>query len=95
MSVIALIFMAPPISADELPGRLPAGLSQSIERVLGSTGVTGLPVSIVEGGAVVLARAYGAARLEPEVTADPEQRFPIDSITKHFTAAAPLLLQEQ
>jgi hypothetical protein len=58
MSVTALIFMAPPLSADELPGRLPTGISQSIdsaaERVLGSTGVPGIQVSIVEGGAAKL-----------------------------------------
>lgn len=99
MSVISLIVMPQPLFADELSGRLPAAISQSIdsaaERVLGSTGVPGISVAIVEGGEVVLTRAYGAARLDPEVPADPEQRFPIGSITKQFTAAALLLLQEQ
>ena len=50
---------------------------------------------MVKGGKLVYTHAYGKARLEPPEAATPEMRYSIGSMSKQFTAAAILLLQEQ
>jgi D-alanyl-D-alanine carboxypeptidase len=69
------------------------------EQVLQQTGVPSASVSVVQHGKLVYAQAYGSARLEtesePAVRATPEMRYSIGSISKQFTAAAILILQEQ
>lgn len=52
-------------------------------------------VLVVRDGAVLLDRGYGSASLELEVPNTPATRFRIGSITKQFTAAAILLLEER
>jgi CubicO group peptidase (beta-lactamase class C family) len=49
---------------------------------------------VVEHGKLVYTHAYGLARLTPPLPATPEMRYSIGSISKQFTAAAILLLQE-
>ena len=63
--------------------------------MLTQTGVPSASVAIVKGGKLVYTRAYGNAHLDPPVPATPEMRYSIGSISKQFTAAAILLLQEQ
>ena len=46
-------------------------------------------------GQIAYVKAYGDARLDPKAAARPEMRYSIGSISKQFTAAAILLLQEQ
>ena len=62
---------------------------------LASTGVPSASVAIVKDGQLVFTKAYGDARLEPKIAASPTMRYSIGSISKQFTAAAMLLLQEQ
>ena len=50
---------------------------------------------MVQGGKLVYTHAYGLAQLDPADAATPEMRYSIGSISKQFTAAAILLLQEQ
>src|SRR5207253_7033849 len=45
--------------------------------------------------AMAYVQAYGAARLDPNTQARSAMRYSIGSISKQFTAAAILLLQEQ
>ena len=75
-----------------------AALGQRIDRiaaqVLEETGVPSASVAVVKGGKLVYTHAYGKARLEPANAATPEMRYSIGSISKQFTAAAILLLQE-
>ena len=52
-------------------------------------------VAIVKDGAIAYLQAYGDARLEPKTPAKSEMRYSIGSISKQFTAAAMLLLQEE
>jgi CubicO group peptidase (beta-lactamase class C family) len=52
-------------------------------------------VVIVKNGQVAYVTAYGEAKLEPKTPASPAMRYSIGSISKQFTAAAILLLQEQ
>lgn len=63
--------------------------------VLEATGVPSASVAVVEDDAVAYLRAYGNARLEPPLPATLEMRYSVGSISKQFTAAAILLLQEE
>ena len=64
-------------------------------QVLEQTGVPSASVAIVQHGKLVYTHAYGRARLQPPVAAAPDMRYSIGSISKQFTAAAILLLQQQ
>ena len=68
-------------------------------QVLEQTGVPSASVAVVKDGKLVYAHAYGYARLAtkiaPTVEATPEMRYSIGSISKQFTAAAILLLEEE
>jgi len=63
--------------------------------VLAQRGVPSASIAVVEGGKLVYTHAYGKAHLDPAVAATPAMRYSIGSISKQFTAAAVLLLQEQ
>jgi len=58
-------------------------------------GEPGAAVLIAKDGQVLLRKAYGLANLELGVPLRPEMVFEIASVTKQFTAAAILLLQER
>jgi CubicO group peptidase (beta-lactamase class C family) len=62
---------------------------------LAKTGVPSASVAVVKDGQIVYVNAYGDARIESRTPATPEMRYSIGSISKQFTAAAILLLQEQ
>jgi D-alanyl-D-alanine carboxypeptidase len=74
------------------------GLASNVERIardiLAETGVPSASIAVVQGGRVVLLKAYGNAKLQPSVPARPEMRYPIGSISKQFTASAILLLAD-
>jgi CubicO group peptidase (beta-lactamase class C family) len=52
-------------------------------------------VLVARGDEVLLSKGYGEANLELSVANQPNTRFRIGSLTKQFTAAAMLLLEEQ
>jgi D-alanyl-D-alanine carboxypeptidase len=64
-------------------------------KVLEDTGVPSASVAIVQKGQVVYTNAYGKARLDPSMLAAPQMRYSVGSISKQFTAASILLLQQQ
>jgi CubicO group peptidase (beta-lactamase class C family) len=64
-------------------------------QILQSTGVPSASITVVKNGTVASAKAYGAAKLDPRVAATPDMRYAIGSISKQFTAAAILLLQQE
>ena len=78
---------------------LASNLREKIDKVatdaLAKTGVPSASVAIVKDGQIAYVHAYGDARLEPPTPAKPEMRYSIGSISKQFTAAAILLLQEE
>ena len=78
---------------------LPADLIEKIDKVatdtLARTGVPSASIAVVKDGQIAYVKAYGDARLEPKTPATPQMRYSIGSISKQFTAAAVLLLQEQ
>ena len=55
----------------------------------------GLAVLVAQDGKILFERGYGLADIEHHVPVTPQSQFRIGSITKQFTAAAILKLQEQ
>jgi D-alanyl-D-alanine carboxypeptidase len=63
--------------------------------VLEQRGVPSASIAVVQGGKLVYTHAYGRAHIDPDKAASPDMRYSIGSISKQFTAAAILILQEQ
>lgn len=80
---------------DHLTPELRAKIDTAAEGVLKETGVPSASIAVVQHGEVVYTHAYGDARLEPPTPAQPQMRYSIGSISKQFTAAAVLMLQQQ
>ena len=66
----------------------------AVHDVLAKTSVPSASVGIVQGGRVVFTKAYGHARLTPPMLATTDLHYAVGSISKQFTAACVLLLQE-
>jgi CubicO group peptidase (beta-lactamase class C family) len=93
------VFVIGLTSATIFGQQLSPELQEKIDKLaassLAKSGVPSASVAVVKDGQVVYLKAYGDARLEPKTAATPEMRYSIGSISKQFTAAAILLLQEQ
>ena len=81
-------------SVDKSDPSLAAHVDRIAAQVLEQTGVPSASVAVVQHGKLVYTHAYGLARLDPKTPATPDMRYSIGSISKQFTAAAILLLQE-
>jgi D-alanyl-D-alanine carboxypeptidase len=88
-----------PLTVDTLPPDLQRSVDQVAEQTLAETGVPSASVAIVRGGQIAYTHAYGDARLASDPAgaeaATPAMRYSIGSISKQFTAAAILLLEQQ
>ncbi len=82
-------------SVDTLNPVLQNRVDRIASQVLEQTGVPSASIAIIEHGKLAYTHAYGKARLQPSTPATPQMRYSIGSISKQFTAAAILLLQEQ
>jgi CubicO group peptidase (beta-lactamase class C family) len=93
------IFVVVAVSSAAGQTQLPADLTEKIDRVvtdtLTRTGVPSASIAVVKDGQIAYLKAYGDAKIDPKVPATPQMRYSIGSISKQFTAAAILLLQEQ
>ena len=83
------------LRVDNLAPGLAAKIDVAARKVLNQTGVPSASVVIVQHGEIVYTHAYGRARLEPTLAAEPAMRYSVGSISKQFTAAAILLLEQQ
>jgi D-alanyl-D-alanine carboxypeptidase len=83
------------LDVDLIPPDLKAKVDAAAEDVLAKTGVPSASLAIVQHGVIVYTHAYGKAKLDPAVEATPSMRYSIGSISKQFTAAAILLLEQQ
>ncbi|MGC9292949.1 MAG: serine hydrolase domain-containing protein [Acidobacteriaceae bacterium] len=93
---IGLLPLAGVASAQNtLPAAMQAKVDAIAAQVLQSTDVPSASVGIVQDGHIAYLKAYGHARLAPDVDATPTMRYSIGSISKQFTAAAILLLEQQ
>ncbi len=90
---------APAQAVDTISPDLRSRIDRIAAQVLEETGVPSASVAVVQHGKLVYTHAYGSARLAadsvPAVPATPDMRYSIGSISKQFTAAAILMLQEQ
>lgn len=80
---------------DTIDPALKAKIDRIATQVLELRGVPSASIAVVQGGKLVYTQAYGKSHLAPDVAATPAMRYSIGSISKQFTAAAILLLQEQ
>ncbi|MDQ2889671.1 MAG: beta-lactamase family protein [Gemmatimonadota bacterium] len=80
---------------DSLPAPLAAKVQAAVMDVMRKTGVPSASVGISRGGRPAYIAAFGDARLSPIMPATPEMRYAIGSISKQFTVAALLLLQQE
>src|SRR5262249_51159269 len=72
-----------------------AKVDTAAHEVLTKTGVPSASIGIVQGGQIVFTKAYGLARIAPAMQATSDLHYAIGSISKQFTAACLLLLQEE
>ncbi|HYE38373.1 MAG TPA: serine hydrolase [Ramlibacter sp.] len=75
-----------------------SALAQRIDAAIApyyQAGEPGAAVIVTKGGKVVFRRAYGLANIEQRTPLDPGMVLRIGSVTKQFTAAAILMLQEE
>lgn len=94
LPVLALLLSSSSTQAQRAGDALSARVDSIAAAVLASTGVPSATVAVVTHGQLAYAQAYGTARLEPRVAATPDMRYGIGSISKQFTAASVLLLQQ-
>ncbi len=95
--IIAVILLLLPAgtNAQDLSPELRGKIDKLANDVLTRSGVPSASIAVVRDGKIVYTNAYGSARLEPKTPATTSMRYSIGSISKQFTAAALLLLQEQ
>jgi D-alanyl-D-alanine carboxypeptidase len=90
---VAIALMAGSAEAADLSARDKAAIDVSIGEWLNQTQAPGVSIAVVKDGQIVYAKAYGQAALNrPATAATP---YPIYSVSKEFTAAAMLKLQEE
>ena len=98
--IIAVVLLSLVSSANanaqaDLSPELSAKIDKLATDALTKSGVPSASIAVVKDGKIVYLKAYGSARLEPKAPATSGMRYSIGSISKQFTAAAVLLLQEQ
>jgi CubicO group peptidase (beta-lactamase class C family) len=102
--VLLALFAASPFAiaaqtVDTISPDLRSRIDRIATQVLEATGVPSASIAVVQHGKLAYTQAYGFARLTtdsaPPVPATPDLRYSIGSISKQFTAAAILMLQEQ
>lgn len=84
-----------PQAIDAIDGAMKARVDRIAAQVMEEHGVPSASVAVVQGGKLAYTHAYGLAHIAPDTAATPEMRYSIGSISKQFTAAAILILQEQ
>ncbi len=97
--ILFIFALAAPLAsvarAVDAPPDLAAKIDEIASDALKQSGVPSASIALVRDGKLVYVHAYGYARLEPKTPATPMMRYSIGSISKEFTAAAILMLQEQ
>ena len=94
-AMAALAWTSQAQTVDTIDPVLKARINRIAEQVLQQRGVPSASIAVVESGKLVYTHAYGLAHIDPDKPATPEMRYSIGSISKQFTAAAILLLQQE
>jgi CubicO group peptidase (beta-lactamase class C family) len=79
----------------QLPADLEKKLDEKISSTLKLAGAPSVSVAVVKDGKLVYAKAFGTADLAAGRPANLQTRYAVGSISKQFTAAALLMLEEQ
>ncbi|MEO8778538.1 MAG: serine hydrolase domain-containing protein [Rhodanobacter sp.] len=97
VSLTAVLLLASPAvpAATTLSADLAARIDKIANNALEKSGVPSASIAVVRDGKLVYAHAYGDAGLDPKTPATPAMRYSVGSISKQFTTAAILLLQQQ
>ncbi|MBV9435064.1 MAG: beta-lactamase family protein [Acidobacteria bacterium] len=95
--VFAFIFLisSGSLAQNGLTPQQVAQIDELVSRTLTESGVPSASIAVVKDGNLALAKGYGNARISPPLAAKPKTRYAIGSLSKQFTAAAILLLQQQ
>src|SRR5579885_915297 len=91
----AIALCIPVMTASAQPTPDVTKISDKIEDALKKSGAPSVSVAVVADGKLLFAKAYGSADREKGRAADAQTRYAVGSISKQFTAAALLLLQEE
>lgn len=89
-----LLFAALGAPAAQLQPATAAKIDEIAAKALTDSGAPSVSIAVVQGGKLVLEKAYGNARLDPPAAAAPGMRYSIGSVSKQFLAAAVLLLSQ-
>jgi len=95
IAALGLAAMAVPAAAAPLTAQQRSDIDASVGEWLASSGAPSVSIAVVTHGEIAYVKAYGAARLAPRQAATADTRYAVDSISKEFTAAAILILQEE
>jgi D-alanyl-D-alanine carboxypeptidase len=87
---ILLLLVAAPLLAQDT-----ASIDKAVGEILAKTGAPSASIAVVKDGKIAYLHAYGNAQIDPPRAATPEMRYSIGSISKQFTVAAILMLQEE
>ncbi|TAN08504.1 MAG: class A beta-lactamase-related serine hydrolase [Rhodanobacteraceae bacterium] len=91
---VLLLASAPAFARTTLPPALVMQVDTIARTALAQSGVPSASIAVVQNGQLAYTHAYGDARLEPKTPATTAMRYSIGSISKQFTAAAILMLQQ-
>jgi D-alanyl-D-alanine carboxypeptidase len=94
MACVSAAWIVPCAAQNILPAPMAAQVDTAAAKVLSSTGVPSASIAVVQDGKVAYVKAYGKARLEPPIAADPSMQYSIGSVSKQFTAAIILFLAQ-
>ncbi len=95
---LALGVLAAPTAAQStntLPPELSARVKAAVTDVIAKTHVPSAEIGIVRDAKIEYVQAFGDATLSPHKSATPDMHYAIGSISKQFTVAAVMLLQQQ
>jgi CubicO group peptidase (beta-lactamase class C family) len=86
-------------SASPLPGQQPRSLGGTVDAVVQAAmqqqGIPGMTVALAKAGTMLYVQGYGVSDINTRQATQPTAIFEIGSITKQFTAALIMKLQEQ
>src|SRR3982751_1407744 len=86
-----LLIVCSGLSAQQLDSKLTDKISVELKK----SGAPSVSVAVVQDGKLAFAKAFGMADIAAARAADTRTRYAVGSISKQFTAAALLLLEEQ
>ena len=94
LTILAFSLAVLPMAAQQ-PADLDRIISDKVAATLKQSGAPGVSIAVVKDGKLALAKAFGKASIDPDRAASSDTRYAVGSISKQFTAAAILLMQEQ